>query len=467
MAVRTAAVAVACAITASACATTVTLQSATGPVEPGATPTPAGSSATPTASPTPTARPALAYDEAIDDYIVDIEAFWARHLPDVFGVDFIPVVHLTPFDPDDRSTWPPCDGEFGPMELYRDNAFYCAPDDVIAWDAEGLFPRLYAEYGDFVLGLVLAHEYGHAIQSRADLLGPDVYMELQADCFSGAWAASLLDTDGPLVLAPSDLDVAVAGFLEFADSAALPQSTPDAHGSAFDRLRAFRTGLDTGAAGCVSYLDDPPDLSQIWAQGGGGDLPLAELLPSMIDDVGLLAEDLGGADAPVAGLPESLVVVASDEVALQSCRGAGQGPDTGPVAFYCPADDMVYAAELDELWSRAGDFAASYLVLHAYATAMVLSMDEGRDVALVALGADCMVGAWSRRWFDAASSAPVPAALALTLSPGDLDEAIVGVLLVPARAAFGQRVPDLRAFERISSFSDGFFDGLDSCALTG
>ena len=49
-------------------------------------------------------------------------------------------------------------------------------------------PHLAKTFGTFSVALVLAHEWGHAIQDRA---GNDdeqtVYLEQQADCFAGAF----------------------------------------------------------------------------------------------------------------------------------------------------------------------------------------------------------------------------------------------------------------------------------------
>src|SRR5699024_5597229 len=71
------------------------------------------------------------------------------------------------------------------------NAFYCPPADVIAWDRAQLLPMLHQEFGPMAIGTVLAHEYGHAIQSdlgsRAGISRDTktIVREQQADCFAG------------------------------------------------------------------------------------------------------------------------------------------------------------------------------------------------------------------------------------------------------------------------------------------
>ena len=76
------------------------------------------------------------------------------------------------------------------------NAFYCSAGDFVAWDEQTLLPKLRDQFGDFAVALVLAHEWGHAIQARTDTrLNATVYLEMQADCFAGAWTRHI--ANGP------------------------------------------------------------------------------------------------------------------------------------------------------------------------------------------------------------------------------------------------------------------------------
>lgn len=53
-----------------------------------------------------------------------------------------------------------------------------------------LFLALRKTYGDMAITMVLAHEYGHAVQKQAQLVGrstPVLVAEQQADCLSGAY----------------------------------------------------------------------------------------------------------------------------------------------------------------------------------------------------------------------------------------------------------------------------------------
>ncbi len=80
---------------------------------------------------------------------------------------------------------PPCASDASDI---AGNAFYCSTKDVVAWDSEDLLPELQSKFGDFVIPIVLAHEWGHAVQERSNFTARTVTKELQADCFAGGWA---------------------------------------------------------------------------------------------------------------------------------------------------------------------------------------------------------------------------------------------------------------------------------------
>lgn len=118
--------------------------------------------------------------------------------------------------------------------------------------------------GDVAEAYVLAHEIGHHVQSltgtmaearQAQQARPDranegaVALELQADCYAGAWAAS---AEPRGILEAGDLQegltaVAAVGDDHLAAHAGRsPTQETFTHGMSAQRTRWFRTGFDTG-----------------------------------------------------------------------------------------------------------------------------------------------------------------------------------------------------------------------------
>lgn len=81
--------------------------------------------------------------------------------------------------------------------------FYCPADATVYLDKsffQTMLPQLGAQGGDAAEAYVIAHEYGHHIQNLTGIMGkvqqqgqtagansPAVRLELQADCYAGAW----------------------------------------------------------------------------------------------------------------------------------------------------------------------------------------------------------------------------------------------------------------------------------------
>ena len=126
---------------------------------------------------------------------------------------------------------------------------------------DGVLVRLADEFGPSILGVVLAHEFGHAIQARAGVLDrdlPTIVTEQQADCFAGAWVAHAAsgEADG-VEFTDDDVRSGLVAMITVRDPIGVDQFAAGGHGSAFDRVGAFQVGFTEGAARCAELIDDP------------------------------------------------------------------------------------------------------------------------------------------------------------------------------------------------------------------
>jgi predicted metalloprotease len=396
-------------------------------------------------------------DDVVLKSIKDVERFWTGTYPELSsGAAFKPV--QGGYHPYTRTKPPPPCG--GQTAEYQPNAFYCPDGDFIAWDAEVLVPQLQAQFGPLLVGVVIAHEYGHAVQTRLGLTDqPTVVLEQQADCFAGAWTADVLAGRSAAFtrVTPAQLDNTVAGLLMLRDQPGTSARAPQAHGNAFDRVRALQDGVEKGAGTCAKYrtgnvpvtevpFTDPQDAAT------GGDLPYADAVNSLAAD----AQDYWSRTYPdLAREPWRTLQVEPFAGAPPQC----DAPDgvAGGAAFYCPAGDFVAFdnAELGpQLYENIGDNALGMLLGDLFARAAQDRRGSSTTDRAGQLAVDCLAGSWTN---DQLKRRP---GQGLTLSPGDLDEA-VAALLVFGRA--GGEKSGTSAFERIAAYRSGVLQGLSAC----
>jgi predicted metalloprotease len=97
---------------------------------------------------------------------------------------------------------------------------------------------------------IIAHEWGHAVQHNAGVLHTsDKYVELQADCFAGAFLRYAAD-NGILTGGDVDVDQLHAAIRAIGDDAValVPGSE---HGTGAERVAWFDTGWNATAQACV------------------------------------------------------------------------------------------------------------------------------------------------------------------------------------------------------------------------
>ncbi|HEX6312326.1 MAG TPA: neutral zinc metallopeptidase [Acidimicrobiia bacterium] len=386
--------------------------------------------------------------------IADVQAFWAEALPATYGFTYepIPDSRLYPYTESDPP--PACDGtdRTTPYEDVADNAFYCSLDDFVAWDDQSLVPRLRQSYGDFAVALVMAHEWGHAIQARVDTrLRATVVLELQADCFAGAWAGDVADrADGDLTLGTSDLDAALSGYLEFRDPPGTDARESGAHGNAFDRVSAFQDGFRNGTDDCADYETDPPEVTETGFTSqddavNEGNLPFEDVFPLIADDL----ETYWSIEA-TAPVPDV------ENGAGASCEGDTDGGVLDPGVEYCAGTNtIVYdRAVLLDVHDEIGDFSVGMMIAAGWSSAVQHDLGEDLGTKAQHRRAECLAGAW------AGSVASGDHSTDLSLSPGDLDEAIRTFVAVRGDATGSGDT----AFVRVEAFRTGFFGGTGACA---
>ena len=128
------------------------------------------------------------------------------------------------------------------------NAYYCPSANFLAWD-ENLMRAGYTQIGDAWVYMVIAHEWGHAIQGQLPDRLVSQAVELQADCLAGA-ALQGAAQEGLVRIEPGD-DEEIQQTLEaVADD--YPWTNQSSHGDAQQRISAFRTGVTGGVDGCLA-----------------------------------------------------------------------------------------------------------------------------------------------------------------------------------------------------------------------
>jgi predicted metalloprotease len=404
-------------------------------------------------------EPAIRSSELVRKSLSDIERFWAAAYPEFGKGDFVAV--QGGYFPYTRSEPPPDCGD-QPGE-YQPNAFYCPVGDFIAWDEQVLIPQLQADYGALLVGVVMAHEYGHAVQARLGLADQPTYvLEQQADCFAGSWIADVQKGNSKAFekITPAQLDNTVAGMLMLRDQPGTSARAEGAHGNAFDRIRALQEGVEQGPDRCAGYRRDNLPVTEVPFQdvrdaASGGELPSYE------DAVNLLAQDAQTYWART--FPRLSGGTAWQQLRIEAFSSGNppdcQSPDASAqgAAFYCKDGDFIAFDNQDlgpVLYQRIGDNAVGMLLGDLFARAAQARRGASTADKPGQLTVDCLAGSWTNDLLNRDRQNTD-----IQLSPGDLDEAVMALL------AFGRNdqgnAPT--AFERIAAYRKGVLSGLGAC----
>lgn len=395
--------------------------------------------------------------------VEDIEDFWSQHYSDAFAGTFAPVSRLVSVDP--RGSMTVCNEDASAFDY---NALYCAPDDLIAWDRVDLMPVAKEFFGDMTINGLLAHEYGHALQTRAGLVGEQrssiLVREQQADCLGGVYMRWVAEGHSPRFSLNTTraLDQVMAGAIAGRD----PISTydtrsldPPSHGTALDRVSAIQTGFDLGAQGCAAI-----DSAEIQQRRGN--------LPQSLFDPASPQSDIAINDQTLSTLLELLGQIFSPAnpptlapegggCAVSQQQPAAYCPDTNQIAVDMSTLQKVGApADESDFVLLQGDNTALSMVTSRYVLALQHERGLPLSSAVAAMRTACLTGVAQRKMAD-----PIrrPSGNQLVLGAGDLDEAVSGLLTNGMVATDVSGTPVPSGFTRILAFRAGLLGDAEDC----
>jgi uncharacterized protein len=188
----------------------------------------------------------------------DVSEYWIDQLPLSFGIDYIDTQTVF-FSGYTNTGCGQASSQTGP--------FYCPLDSLVYFDLDFLvtLQNQFGATGDLAAQYIVAHEFGHHVQNvlgineqmrRAQQEDPQranqysVALELQADCFAGAWARDASDRD--LFDDPREVEEALNAAAAVGDDAIQQKTSgrvdPESwtHGSSAQRVQWFQRGYQTG-----------------------------------------------------------------------------------------------------------------------------------------------------------------------------------------------------------------------------
>jgi uncharacterized protein len=193
----------------------------------------------------------LTQGDLIQNVVNDLDAFWRDVVSYTPYTYQSPKVVVVPAGQSTMSACGPAEGNFA--------GFYCPPDTTLYLDLP--FLQQLEPQTPFAAAFVIAHEWGHHIQSNVGFVRVDpgqepskwnevysIELELMADCFAGAWTQ---DAKTRGLLQDTDINQAVQFALQFlGDPNGVGELDPQAHGSGEQRATSIMNGYNKGFLGC-------------------------------------------------------------------------------------------------------------------------------------------------------------------------------------------------------------------------
>jgi predicted metalloprotease len=401
--------------------------------------------------------------------LVDLNTFWEQAYPDNFGEPFQPLqggYFSVDSNNIDESAYPPtgigCQRSPDDPSDVAGNAHFDPNCDVIAYD-RALLKKLSDDYGTSLPAVVMAHEFGHAIQDRFGFDGQSINTETEADCFAGAWVRWVVDgkAEHTAIRVP-ELDRVLQGYGLLADAPGDSPGNSRAHGSFFDRIAGFSEGYTDGVSACRDNFGDGRVFTEIaftdqdQSTGGNVDFPTAvqvtqDTLPPFWDQVFPAAFGKDFQEPTVTAFE-------------------GKAPDCGDMSGterdlgFCSSDSTVYYDQKDLVepaFQEFGDFVVPTAISLPYALAGRSELGKSTDDSAATRSAVCLTGWYEAQVFNGAFA---QGDNGVQISAGDIDEAVHFLLEYGVKDSVFPNT-DQSGFELFQDYRAGFLQGGGPCDI--